>query len=786
MTSSGVHGLPHLMVWRSRRNSYPVTVAQPSPILTGFPDVGLHLCRKRRTASGRFQRTGMWYVHGQQMPSKLSGQIVWARVTALVLFFFVTPRGHAQPANSAPEAPVPHRPDRILILPKAGRAAALERFHEETGARRLRRFPHTANIEVISVPPGLTAEQLVARYQRSGQVEDAGLDRLISPALAPDDPGFTSGDQWHLNNLGLGGGTLDADIDAPEAWDSLRAASNVVVAVIDSGIRLSHQDLTNNLWINPGEIAGNGIDDDGNGIVDDVHGINAVRNNGNPEDDFGHGTHVSGILGAVGNNGLGVCGVAWKVPIMACKFLYPTNGTASGTLVDLIQCLDYAMDKGASVINCSIETFGFDSMMSNAFWSVRNAGIIVVAAAGNSGTDNDLSPRYPASFVMDNVVSVMATTSQDIRSGYNYGATSVDLGAPGVGILSTYNRSDADYAYSSGTSMASPCVAGAVALLRARFPSFDHRQIINRLLSTVDPLASLAGRCVTGGRLNLAKALGTGDLFIQPTTFAWVPTNGMTSLTLANDGVSAAQTLPFTFNFYGQNYTQIFVGANGLIGLSTAGMTNGLNGDLPSTNAPNGFLCPFWDDLNPASGGNIWIGYLGAAPNRKAVVSWVDVPHQITIGGQTRYTFQAVLHETRQVSFQYLLVQSGRSTLVSGKSATIGMEDATGTLATKFAANPGTAVVANNQAILFSPVVNQIGPSVVRTGGPQGGQMQFTVYGQPAGRCVFSASADLEMWTPLSTNSLPASGVLTLIDPGVNGSPRRFYRAELQPSSEPD
>jgi len=726
----------------------------------------------------------MWYVHGQQMPSKFSGQILRARVTALLLFIFLhaAARTSAQedaPANARPA----HRSDRILIIPKPGRAGPLARLHGQSGSRLLKAFPRTGNVQVLEVPRGATAEELVARYRQSGEVESANFDHLVYATTSPNDPGFTSGDQWYLNNLGLGGGVADADIDAPEAWDSLRYASNIIVAVIDSGIRQSHEDLVANLWVNPGEISGNGIDDDGNGTIDDVHGFNAVMNSGNPEDDFGHGTHVSGILGATGNNGLGVCGVAWKVQIMACKFLYPTNGTATGSFSDLIDCLDYAMGEGAKVINCSIEAPSSTPELSAAFSAVRDAGIIVVAAAGNSARNNDTAPVYPANFSFDNIVSVLATTQTDDRwSASNYGATNVDLAAPGASILSTYNGFDSHYASLSGTSMATPCVAGAVALLKARFPSFDYHQIIFRLLSTVDPLPSLAGRCITGGRLNLARALGTGDFSIQPTTFAWVATNGMTSLTLANDGVSAAQTLPFTFNYYGKNYSQIYVGANGLIGFTNAGLTNGLNSDLPSTNTPNTVIYPFWDDLNPALGGQIWIGFLGTAPNRKTVVSWVDVPHAITTGGQlTRLTFQAILHETRQIGFQYLQVQSGRSTLISGKSATIGAEDDTGTLATKFAANPGTAVITNKQAILLAPMGDTVAPSITLVSGPQGGGIQLSVFGQPSRSCVLSASTDLESWTLLTTNTLPASGTLSVSNSVTAGSQQKFYRAELLP-----
>ncbi|PYJ01081.1 MAG: hypothetical protein DME25_18975, partial [Verrucomicrobia bacterium] len=560
------------------------------------------------------------------------------------------------------------RADRILIIPKAGHAGALDQLHATTGARVLKAFPNTANIHVLELSGGAAAPQVVTRYQQSGHVQAAALDSWINATAAPNDPAFTNGPQWYLNNTGQSGGVPDADIDAPEAWDTLNSASNIIVAVIDSGIRQTHEDLADNLWVNPDEIAGNEFDDDGNGLVDDLHGINAMTNSGDPTDDTGHGTHVSGILGAVGNNALGTCGVAWRVQIMACKFLGPNGGSES----DLIQCLDYARAKRARVINCSFEAPDFDSVLSNAFWAVRNAGIVVVAAAGNSGTDNDVTPTYPASFAMDNVVAVMATTRTDGYVAFNYGANSVHLGAPGFDIWSTYFRSNSDYVPLSGTSMSAPCVAGAVALLRARFPTFDHRQIIARLLATTDPLPSLAGRCLTGGRLNLAKALGTGDFTFQAAAFDWVPTNGMTSIELTDDGVSPARPLPFALDFYGQPYGQIYVGANGLIGFTNYDLSSSANADLPSAAFPNAILCPFWDDLNPALAGSVWMGIIGLAPNRKAVVSWVDVPHKDTLGGQTRFTFQVILHESRQIAFQYLQVENGKSALISGKSATIG------------------------------------------------------------------------------------------------------------------
>jgi subtilisin family serine protease len=497
------------------------------------------------------------------MPSKFFWTSLRARETALFLCLLLPCTALTQPKVIRPIDGPAYRADRILIIPKPGHAGALGQLHAQSRARVLKAFPRLANIHGVELPGGVDAVEMVERYRGSGHVLAADLDHWIEPVAAPNDPGYTSGDQWHLNNTGQSGGLVDADIDAPEAWNTLNSASNIIVAVIDSGLLQTHEDLTANLWVNPDEIAGNGIDDDGNGIIDDVHGFNAAATpaSGNLTDQIGHGTHVSGIVGAVGNNGKGVAGVAWKVQIMVCKFLVP----GGGDLLDAVECLDYATAKRAKVINCSFVAPGFNGTLSNAFWAVRNEGIIVVAAAGNSGANNDVSPQFPASFKIDNVVAVTATTRTDSQ-GYNYGATSVHLGAPGFDILSTSFGSNTSYGYMSGTSMASPCVAGAVALLRTRFPTWTHQQIISRLLSTTDPLPSLAGKCISGGRLNLARALGPPDFAIEPALFDWVATNGMTAIPLSNDGVSGAQVLPFAFRFYGRDYQQIYIGANGSLG----------------------------------------------------------------------------------------------------------------------------------------------------------------------------------------------------------------------------
>jgi PKD repeat protein len=348
---------------------------------------------------------------------------------------------------------------------------------------------------------------LVATYLHSGLVEYAEPDYRVEVMAVPDDFRYGDGSLWGLHNTGVYGGTPGADIQAQAAWDIQNTAGNIIVAVIDTGVRYTHEDLAGNMWVNPGEIPGNGVDDDGDGYVDDVHGIDAINNGGDPDDDYGHGTHVSGTIGGVGNNSVGVVGVAWQVQIMACKFL---DSSGNGFVSDAIKCMDYARSKGARVVNTSWGSPSFNSQaLHDAIDSLRQAGIILVAAAGNSADNDDTNPLYPASYDLDNILSVAATTRTDeLASFSSYGAGSVDLGAPGAAIFSCWNGSNSDYRYFDGTSMAAPHVSGACALLMAHFPGDNYQQIIQRILSNVDPLPGLAGKCVSGGRLNLEKALG--------------------------------------------------------------------------------------------------------------------------------------------------------------------------------------------------------------------------------------------------------------------------------------
>jgi subtilisin family serine protease len=313
-----------------------------------------------------------------------------------------------------------------------------------------------------------------------------------------------------LNNYGQSGGTPHADIDATNAWDVLTSASNVVVAVLDSGIRSTHEDLASNMWLNPNG-GGNGFD--------------AFTGTNNPADGTGHGTLVAGVLGGVGNNGKGVTGVAWSVQMMNCRCL---DNTGTGSDSSVIACMDFAQTNGARIINASFSSPTPSLAVSNAIIALRDAGIIIVAAAGNGnpGVNVDVNPTYPACYQIDNIVSVAYTTRNDtLGSLSNYGATNVLLAAPGDQVYSTFYSSDTSYypptfldINIAGTSFSAPCVSGACALLLAQYPADTYHDTIARLVNSTDPLSALAGRCRTGGRLNLGRALHSILVTAAPVT----------------------------------------------------------------------------------------------------------------------------------------------------------------------------------------------------------------------------------------------------------------------------
>jgi subtilisin family serine protease len=341
--------------------------------------------------------------------------------------------------------------------------------------------------------------ELLADLERSEVVEFAEPHFLYHVERTPDDYGEYL---WGLANTGLSGGVRGADIDAFAAWD-VSIGEGVIVAVIDTGIDAGHPDLAPNLWVNEGEIPGNGIDDDGNGYVDDIHGWDFVRNDGDPDDQDGHGTHVAGTVAARGDDGYGVVGTAFGARVMTLKFL---EGRWGGSTYDAAAAIHYAVNEGAHVINASWSGPGYSTMLRNAINYARSRGVVFVAASGNEGRNNDRVSTYPANYDLANVISVGATDRRDrLASFSNYGSTQVDLAAPGEDIVSTVPGPD--WAYMSGTSMAAPCVSGVAALLLGAQPDLGPPALRAALMQTVDPIVGGNSTLLSGGRVNAFAAL---------------------------------------------------------------------------------------------------------------------------------------------------------------------------------------------------------------------------------------------------------------------------------------
>lgn len=421
-------------------------------------------------------------------------------------------------------------PDRVLVKYRSASApgdVAVTRIDAERAAVRqtlgvvsAKRFAGDAKLELWTIKSGASVAETLRALQGNPLVEFAEPDFVVSiDSAAPSDPYFADGSLWGLRNSGQNGGRAGADIGAIDGWDVRTSATMpdgkpVIVAVIDTGIRRTHEDLAANMWENRGEVAGNGVDDDGNGYIDDRWGLNAItyaaehRRAGDPMDDHGHGTHVSGTIGAVANNGRGAVGVAWTVRLMAVKFLDSGGG---GYTSDAVEAVDYARANGATVMSNSWGGGGFSQALLEAIQRANDAGIVFVAAAGNAGSDTDAAPSYPSCYEVPNVVSVAASDRWDGLAYFsNFGRRTVDLAAPGQDILSSWNSSDTAYSQLSGTSMATPHVSGAMALLRAEFPDDAPVWQINRLLHSVRPVPAMAATA-SGGILNLSGALRCTD-----------------------------------------------------------------------------------------------------------------------------------------------------------------------------------------------------------------------------------------------------------------------------------
>jgi subtilisin family serine protease len=351
--------------------------------------------------------------------------------------------------------------------------------------------------ELVDLDAGTTVSEAIATLEADPDVLYAEPNYAIEVSAVPNDPSYRS--LWAMQQ------SSDVDIDANEAWNTTTGSESVIVGVMDTGIDRYHADLAGNIWVNPGESGDgretNGLDDDNNGKVDDVHGWDFAEGDADAMDDYGHGTHVAGTIGAQGDNGIGVTGVNWDVSLMPLRVL-GTDGV--GSTWDAAQAFTYAARNGATVVNASFGGEGYSRSLNDAI--AASPGTLLVTSAGNDAANNDTTPQYPCNMTPANIVCVAATNWSDELSGYsNYGATTVDIGAPGSYILST--TPGGNYAYYSGTSMASPQVAGAAALLKSYAPNASAAELKTALMSGAVATSALAGKTVAGGRLNLVSSL---------------------------------------------------------------------------------------------------------------------------------------------------------------------------------------------------------------------------------------------------------------------------------------
>lgn len=464
------------------------------------------------------------------------------------------------PAVRAPAAPdlaliyapgnylQPHAPGEVIVAFKPGRTAfAGQSLLSTLVVRHARELAIARNPRTgmrthagrkllllrLDTQAGPSLVEAIARLKQDANVEYAEPNYIRKLVAVPNDAAF--GQLYGMHNVGQSGGVVDADIDAPEAWDRHTGNKSLVLGVIDTGIDWLHPDLVANVWSNAAEASGTaGVDDDGNGYIDDVHGYDFINNDANPMDDHGHGTHCSGTIAGAGNNGIGVAGVSWTANLAGLKIF---NSGGSTTDAAILNAVDYSNAMGMKITSNSWGGGPYSQSLFDLIAEGRDLGHLFIAAAGNNGSNTDSSPNYPSGYNLENIISVAATDRMDGLAGFsNYGLTSVDLGAPGVDTWSC--APGGGYQGMSGTSMATPHVSGAAYLVWSANNFLTAARVKEILLASTDPIPSLAGRTVTGGRLNVSSALSEAGP-------AWLTAAPMDPATLP-PGASAPVT--FTVN----------------------------------------------------------------------------------------------------------------------------------------------------------------------------------------------------------------------------------------------
>jgi serine protease len=422
----------------------------------------------------------------------------------------------AVPGDETPSKALPYATDTILVRFKRDASlSAQSTLHSQIGTQIAHTYMFLPELQVVSLPEDLSVEKALSLYQGDPSVLYAEPNMIYElDDTTPNDPRF--GELFGLHNTGQSGGLVDADIDMIEAWDISQGSPDVVIALLDSGIDFNHPDLNANTFVNLSEQQGQaGVDDDANGYVDDIHGINSVNDTGSPFpfDGDAHGTHVSGTIAASGNNAVGVVGVNWQAKIIGCKAFSP-----SATLANIIQCMDYFLEMKTRAVNpaniiASNNSWGgggFSQALLDAIEAHNQAGMLFVAAAGNSNVNTDVTPHFPSTYPSSNIIAVLASDRNDQKASFSsFGARTVDVGAPGHQILSTTPNNT--FSVFSGTSMATPHVTGLVALLKAADPARSAAQIKNLILTGGDVTPATDTEVLTGRRINAFGSLTCQD-----------------------------------------------------------------------------------------------------------------------------------------------------------------------------------------------------------------------------------------------------------------------------------
>lgn len=480
----------------------------------------------------------------------LTALIAGILACALLLPFTANNRAPQAKSSYAPSSDN-YVPGEVLLKFKKGTSHGAANSANSKVQAVLMENPGRSEIHHVKLPGNTSVEQAIEEYMKDPNIEFAEPNYIRRIQASSSEYAYL----WAIQNTGQlvnsFAGTTDADMDVLTFWNNTNnattSASSIIIAVVDTGVMWSHVDLVNNIYANTVDTAEDSIDQDANGYTDDIRGWDFVNSDNDPVDDNGHGTHVAGIIGADGGNAKGMTGVMQDVQIMPLKACNSSGTCATASIIDAI---DYATDRknrgeNVRVINLSLGGSDYSASEYTAINQARIAGILVVAAAGNSGTDNDQSPVYPASYDLDNIISVAATDQEDLiaTSGVNgatfssnYGATSVDVAAPGVNITSTYIASgvSSTYSFQQGTSMAAPQVSGVAGLLWVVNTGWTYTDVRNRILNNVDTKLCLSGLVATSGRVNAEQARTTTADLATPT--------GFTATSASTTGINLAWT----------------------------------------------------------------------------------------------------------------------------------------------------------------------------------------------------------------------------------------------------